>query len=949
MLAGIPLQSFYTIMFNRHVLALVIALLISSISVAQQSALVKGRLVNKETNEPANEVQVIIPELNMLSTTDADGQYNFSQVPYGGYSLIIRSYNIEGDTLSFVVDKEVVDNGDVYVVSNDAGTSMRSQVMPVIALEDGTSELNDDGVSSQGVSGLLTASQDPFLNTAAFVFGPYRFQPRGYDRNQQDVQINGIMMNDLETGDAYWNQWGGLNDVFRGRSNTYGLQPSEYAYGGVNGNVYFDAVASSQRKQTRVTYSLSNRNYRNRLMVTHSSGLNKKGWAYSLSASKRWAKEGYIPGTFYDGYSYYAAVSKELKKHSFHLTTFGAPTKRGKGYPHIQELYDLAGTHYYNRNWGYQGGEKRNARVANVFQPAFIFNYQYKPNDRLHWNTAIGYQFGKNKNSTFDWYNAQNPWPDYYRNLPSYYLNAPVPNETAAEAVKQSIQENPDLLQVNWDRIYNTNYSNFETLYNADGQQGNDINGRRSLYVLCNDVEEMKRLSFNTYGTYYVNEHINVNAGLNYIHQTTENYRELADLLGGDYYLNYNQFAERTYVGNKTLGQYDVENPNRAIRQGDKYRYDYITRYDKTWVWGQGIFTYNKFDFFIAGNLSLNSFSRKGLYRNGLFPDNSLGKSIVENFLTYSAKGGVTYKINGRNYIFVNAGYFTGAPTIENTYVAPRLRNTTVTNPVVQKTKSLEAGYYLKSPKFNGRLVGYVTDITDAVEIKRFYNDAPDYETFVNYVLQGVNTRFTGTEIALDVKVSPSLSVTGVAAIGQAFYTNNPLVSIYKDNDSTTLAGSKKVYVKNYYLGVGPQSAYTLGLNYSSKQYWYAHLNCSYFDRNYMDASVDRRSGEAVDLITPNSDRWNAILAQERVPSAFTVDMFVGKSFYLSKIFKQIPGRVFLYINVGVNNLLNNKNIITGGFEQLRYSFDQAGPAKFPNKYFYGYGTNYFINMSLKF
>lgn len=937
-------------MYIRLSLLFLFSLLFSSTTWAQESALVKGKLVGSVSKTPVTDAQIIIPQLSLLATSDANGNFTFSQVAFGSYMMIISNYNAEKDTISLVVNSAVVEIGEIPVKHNDAGTSLQSINMPIIAMEETDFDSEEDGVSGQNVSGLLTASRDPFLNTVAFTFGPYFFQPRGYDRNQQDIQINGVTMNDIETGEASWGQWGGLNDVFRGTNNTYGLQPSDFAFGGINGNVFFDAVAAKQRKQTRVTYSLSNRNYNHRLMVTQNSGLNEKGWAYSFSASKRWAKEAYVPGTFYDGYSYYAAVSKVMKKQAFHFTTFGAPTRRGKSYPQIQELNDLAGTNFYNRNWGYQNGEKRNARVSDVFQPVFILNHEYKPNDKFHWNTALGYQFGKSKNSNLDWFNALNPWPDYYGYLPSYYLYSRQPNPTLADETRQMYKDNPDMLQVNWDRMYNVNYMNQETVYNANGIEGNNVTGKRSLYVLSNFVENVKKATFNTYGSYLPNEHARFYAGLNIIQQNTESYKELADLLGGDFYVDLNQFAQRTYAGNTTLNQNNVDVPNRVIKTGDKYGYDYITRYNKSWVWGQGIFTYNKVDFFISGNIGMNSFSREGLYRSGLFPDSSLGKSATNLFLTYGAKGGVTYKINGRNYLFVNAGYTTQAPTIDNTYISPRQRNSIVSNPEVQKNQTLEAGYYLKSPKLNGRLVGYVTDSKDGIEIQRFYNDAPEYETFVNYAMRKINTRFTGIEFALEGKISSSLSATAVAAVGQSFFTNNPLVSIYRDNDTATLATDRKVYINNYYLGVGPQSAYSLAFDYRSKKYWYATLSFNYMDRNYLSPAADRRSEQAVDLVTPGSERWKDILDQEKAPSFYTVNLFFGKSFMMSKIIKQLPRSTFLYVNVSVNNLLNNKQIITGGFEQLRYSYDASvGADRFPSKYFYGYGRNYSVNVSLKF
>lgn len=918
----------------------------------KKTALVKGKLLNKATNEIANDVQLTIPYLKILSVSDGGGEFNFSQVPYGSHFLVIGGNTMKLDTIRFDVNASIIDLGILTVVPNDAATSVQSIDIPTIALEDNNVSASDDGVGSQNISGVLTASRDPFLNTTAFVFGPYRFQPRGYDRNQQEVQINGAPMNDIETGDAYWNQWGGLNDVFRGRSNSYGLQPSDYAYGGINGTTFFDASAASQRKQTRVTYSLTNRLYRNRLMVTHSSGLMKNGWAYSLSASRRWSKEGYVSGTFYDGYSYYAAVSKVIgNKHKFNLVTFGAPTRRGKSAPAVQEAYDLAGSNFYNPNWGYQNGEKRNAKVADFFQPTYLFNYEYTPNSRTRWNTAFGFQHGLNKNSTLDWYNAADPRPDYYRYLPSWQLeNFKSTPDIAAQEYANAVsywQSNDANRQVNWDRLYEVNRNNYEIIRNVNGNPGDSAFGHRSLYVLSNDVDNLKKFIFNTNLQHAVSEHVTFFTGLSFVSQKTESYRQLADLLGGDFFVNYNQFADRTYKNN-SLSQNDLRNPNRIINVGDKYSYNYISRFNKVQWWGQGVFTFNKVDLFIAANFGSNSFSREGLFQNGLYADNSFGKSAIQRFAIYGLKGGITYKINGRNYLFINGSLNQDAPTNDNTFVSPRTRNQVVENPTAQKTNSLEGGYLLHAPRINGRLVGYVTDVKNATEIKRFYNDDPSYQTFVNYTLTNMNTRFTGIEFALDVKVSSSLNVTGVAAVGQAFYTNRPTVNVYRDNDTVTSASSRETFIQNYYLAVGPQSAYSLGLNYRSRRYWYASLSSNYFARNYVDVNPDRRSTAAAEGIVRNSPEWNNIINQQVNPTAFTLDLFFGKSFLLSKIVKSLPRNTFLYLNVGVNNLLDNQDIRTGGFEQLRYDFAGKNPNKFPPKYFYGFGRNFFVNLSIK-
>lgn len=924
---------------RKYVPLTALALAPLTVVVAQvQTGMVKGRVVSALTNAPATDVQVSLPALRQLTNTDADGNFTLSRIPYGNHTLVIGGALARPDSVRILVGSDVVVLNDIQVLPNEQATSMQSIQIPTIALEE-TDGGDDDGAKTSSVSGLLSANRDPFLNAAAFVFGQMRFQPRGYDRNSQQVLVNGAPMNDVETNDAYWNQWGGLNDVFRGRSNTYGLQPSEYAYGGLNGTVFFDATAANQRRQTRLTYSASNRQYRNRLMLTHSTGLLKNGWALSVSGSRRWAQEGHIPGTFYDGYSYYLSVSKKLsEQHTLSFTTFGAPTKRGKSAPVFEEAVDITGDPFYNPNWGYQKGEKRNARVANVFQPVFQLTHEWTPSDRTKLLTTFSYQTGKNRNSVLDWYNAPDPRPDYYRNMPS---TRALDDKNPADAPFNTIR------QIQWDDLIQANYASVENL--------NGTPQKRSLYVTGDDVDDINKFVFNTTLQQVVSDYVRVSGGVSLIKQRTQSYRELTDLLGGDFYRNLNQFANFNNNQGINITANDVNNPDNVVHVGDRYSYNYVNNFNKGWVWGQGQATFNKVDLFVAANFGLNSFDREGLWRSGLYAagNESYGKSERQDYVMFGAKAGATYKLNGRNYLFLNAGVQQDAPTLDNTFISPRSRNYVFPKATEQIAYTMEGGFLHRAPSLNIRAVGYATDTKDETVLKRFFLETGGANSFVQYVMSGVNTRNIGAELAVEYKISPALSATGVAAIGQAFYTDNPQVDIYLDNliDSTGsggYSGSEKVYIKNYYLAVGPQSAYTVGLNYRSPKYWYANLNANYYDRSYVDIAPTRRTENSVAGFAPGSTDYNRILNQEKLPSAFTLDLFFGKSFLLSKTMKKLPRNTFLYLNAGVSNLLDNTDIRTSGFENLRV--DKNGQInRFPSKYFYAFGRNFFVNVSLKF
>ena len=315
-------------------------------------------------------------------------------------------------------------------------------------------------------------------------------------------------------------------------------------------------------------------------------------------------------------------------------------------------------------------------------------------------------------------------------------------------------------------------------------------------------------------------------------------------------------------------------------------------------------------------------------------------------------KGGIDYKIDGRNILYLNGAYNITPPSPDNTFISAATRDYTVQSPAMQKNQSIEAGYMIRSTKFTGRITAYAEETRDATQIKRFFNDDPAYYTFVNYVMTGVDTRSIGAEVALDYKVISQLSISGVASVGQSFYLNNPNIKVYLDNDTTQTATPSTTYIKNYYLATGPQSTYILGFNYHPKRGFFVQLNFNYFDRNYVEINPNRRTAAASGLNPAGSPQWHAIFDQEKLPSAFTMDLRAGKNFQLSQMSKTInkfSHNSVLNISGSIGNLLNNTNVINSGYEQLRYDYTYSNPAKFANKYIYAMGINFSITATLKF
>jgi len=654
-----------------------------------------------------------------------------------------------------------------------------------------------------------------------------------------------------------------------------------------------------------------------------------------------WSQEGYQEGSFYDSYGYYLGIEKLFTdKHRLALSVIGNASRRGRAGGATQELYDLTGSNYYNSYWGYQEGEKRNSRVSTINQPLFMLTYEWKDREKVTLRSNSYAQFGRNGTTALDWYDGKDPRPDYYRNLPSYQED-PV----LAAQVEQAILDDPNLLQVDWAYMYEANRNSQETIENADGIEGNNVTGKAARYILEERRFDNLRFGHSTSFEWNAADRVTLHGGVNWQRQQTSYYKVVEDLLGAEFHVDVNKFAERDFPENDDAAQNDLNNPNRIVREGDVFGYDYDAVVCETGGWLQGLFTTDAVDYSVSVGLSNNHFFRNGHTRNGIFPENSFGKSEKKNFLQYQLKGNVTYKVTGKHFLFATASYENKAPTFRDAFISPRSRNDVVPNLDSEKITSVEAGYLMKSPDFKARAVFYYTQFKDKSQNISFYND--DQNNFVNYSISGVDTRHIGVELMAEAKIIPGLYASVVAALGQHIYTDRMTATVTQDNTAEIIE-NQTVYADNYYLGGYQQNAATLGLDYRSPKFWRIGIDVNYLNGVWININPARRTVAAVELVEEDSDLWNNILDQEKADHAFTMDLNGGYSWKMNKTAKGMKKNWFMYLNVGLSNVLNKKDIRTGGYEQYRYDFEDKDPDKFARRYYYGYGFTAYVNLSFR-
>ena len=818
--------------------------------------------------------------------------------------------------------------------------STTNDVVDFFSISLSDDELNDDTSASDNISGLLNSSMDVFYRTAAYEFSSSFFKVRGLDSDNAIVHINGIKMNKLYNGRPQWSNWGGLNDVLRNQELSNGSIPLKYNFGGILGSNNINIRASEYGEGGRITYSSSNRSYSNRLMATYNSGMLEKGWAYSLSIGRRWGNEGYQDASFYDSNSAFLSVQKIFNsKHSLNLAAIYAPNRRGKVSPNTQEVYDLKGIKY-NEYWGYQDGEKRNSRVKRVVEPIILLNHDWSIDENSSLETSIGYQFGEMGNSRLDYAGGGNPSPAYYQDLPSYFLaDTNGPDYEGAYIAQENFVNDG---QINWNRIYDANITN-------------NLSNLNAAYVLYEDRVDDTQLTINSAYNREINENIKITSSVNYRNLVSDNFAEISDMLGGYSYSNIDSFDNLDY---------NLLSPNSIVSDGDKFKYHYKMNAEEISLFSMINFSYNKLEFYLAGDLTNTTYQRDGIFENEANAGNSSGKGEEIKFDGYGVKAGITYKFSGKHILDFNSAYLQKAPSIRNTFTNSRVNHNIVgsdanglinNSPITEeKVMSFDANYIFRTPIFTGRLTGFYSEVKDANEISFYYADGlvgfEDDSEFIQEILQGIDKKYLGVEFGVEAQIIPTVKLKGAASIGQYTYDNNPYLYLGADNNTVAVGPSN---LENYKIAGGPQRAYSVGFEYRDPDYWFIGVTSNFFTNTYVDVSPLTRTQNfylAQDGLPFNDydiDIARDLLRQEKFDDYMVVNMIGGKSWKIDDY--------FVGFFASINNILDQK-YRTGGFEQGRNANyqqllqDTNKPKRvFGPKYWYGRGTNYFLNLYFRF
>ncbi len=921
-----------------------------------QQPVINGRLVDAITDVPLPLVKIAVEGSFVQTFSNSEGFFSLELPTIDNTDLILVFSRNGFITKRFPVKFSNVDR-ELNDISLQPDPFLEREQINSISLSD-SDILSDEG-DFDNISGILQATRDVYLNAAAFDFSQTFFRVRGLGSEYGKLLINGIEMNKAFDGRPQWSDWGGLNDVQRNQVFTNGLLPNDYAFGGLAGTTNFIMRASKYQKGSRFSFSSSNRSYTGRATATYASGEEKNGWFYAFSIGRRYAKEGYVDGTVYDANSFFLSLEKNISKvHSINFSGIYTPNTRGKSAPLTDEVFELKGR-TYNPYWGFQDGEIRNSRIKEVKEPILILNHFWKISDQIDLNTNLAYQFGEISNSRIDYggttsinLNEQesflgggaNPDPVYYQKLPSYFFRFESnQNFEAAYRAEKDIQENG---QLDWKQLYVANQA-------IAGENNNAI------YALAEDVNRDKTLTANSILNWSFNDKLKLNSTISFTNLKSQNFGRIADLFGAKGFLDIDVFAEEDLDNPlRQAAQSDLQQVNRVVGEGDRYKYDYDISSVSAEVFSQLQYKFRKLELSLSAKLGTTNYERTGNFQNGLYPDNSIGAGEKVDFFNYGIKSGVIYKFSGRQNLEANLAYFTKAPGFKNAFVNPRQNNEIVEKITEEIINSADLSYRYRSGKFNLRLTGYFSQIDNSTEVSYYYTNGlsglgrEDITAFVQEILTDVDKQYLGIELGGEYQVTSTLKVKAAGSLGQFIYSNNP--RLYMTSASFTGVVDYGIsYLKNYRLAGGPQRAGQIGVEYRDPDYWWFGASLNYFSHAFIDVNPLTRTAnfntdyDGLPILEYDAEIARNLLSQEQFDHYFLVNMVGGKSWRIKD--------KYLGFFLSVNNVLDEL-YKSGGFEQARNSNyrtlkedrDREMPV-FGNKYWYGYGTSFFANVYLRF
>lgn len=839
---------------------LFVAVLFISASVLGQTK-ITGEVVD-ETNQPLPGASIVVKGTTNGTSTDFDGKFTLQAgadsgtivISFIGFQSNEVSFSSSNSNLGTIQLQEDASLDEIIVTATSFAIDRKTPVaVSTIKAADIERKLG-----SQEFPEVLKSTPGVYATKSGGGFGDGRINLRGFNSENVAVMINGVPVNDMENGRVYWSNWAGLSDVTSAMQVQRGLGASKVAVPSIGGTINILSKTSDVQKGGNIIASTGNNGYQ-KYGFTLSTGLLDSGLAATVSFAKI-EGEGYVDGTQFKGFNYFVNLSKEINdNHKLSFTTFGAPQRHGQRQNRstIDTYRNAESGNRFNPDWGYKNGQVTHIEDNFYHKSQTSLNHYWTMSEDTSLSTAVYASFGTGGGGGTAGTN---------RDLFSVRLGG---------------SDQP----VDLDNIVEIN--------RANGALGSEAILRASR----NDHEWFGVLS--TFKT-KISDNLDLIAGVDWRTYTGKHFREVTDLLGGEYYFDDN----------------NVNNPNAALSVGDKMGYNNDGEVGWLGFFGQLEYGTDNFNAFVSTSVQKTSYQRIEYFLYDLSTEagRDLATSDKINLNGYSIKGGANFKLDDVQNVFANIGYFE-RPAIF-TAVFNGYNNTKINADAEnEKVFSMELGYGLRGEKLAANVNLYRTQWNDRTFTRNIRATEPGAEDYTANLL-GVNALHQGVEFDFTYKHSAKLNFTGMLSLGDWKWDNDlDNVPVFDENQNEVDRIS--LPIQGLRVSDAAQTTAALGMLYKFWDRTSLTLDYNYFADLY--ARIDVL--DYANASTRPTDSWKA-------PNYSTMDASLRHGFKLGEFDTTLTFRV--------NNLFDT--------EYIADAIDASDPLVY-----FGFGRTFSLSAKIKF
>lgn len=642
--------------------------------------------------------------------------------------------------------------------------------------------------------------------------------------------------------------------------------------------------------QTQVALYGAQSGYRAALRFSHAQMLSNS-WSLSSSIWSQTGRDMFVEGVFRNTLSPELTLKKSFgDNHFLSLDASLYYSTRGLQYGSTSEAFELIGSNFYNPSWGFYNGEVRNSRVRRDLNPNLSLHYQRPFGDQTTLILEASADYSRRANSSIGWYDATTPMPDYYRKMPSFMSEGDV--QDYVTNIWRTNQT--DYTQINWDELVRLN-----TL-SASGN---------AFYVVEDRVERGLDLDLAAMFHSQLGDRLTLTYGAEYRIEDTRYYKQMRDLLGADYLLDYDQFIGDSY--NKTLPlQNNLQNPYNYVVEGDRFGYDYTQYHTIFDAILRAQYRANRFDLNVEATIGGETYCRIGHFEKERFSSSaSYGESTEISLSPYTMRLSLGYASAANQYYAIKLVSSRLSPQSRNlflnetaaSYLAPSLEGELI--------NSVALAFRLNSPKVSLSGEVYALQSRSGSSVYSLYDDLTS--TMCRVSITDIGYASYGVELTADVRLHSDLKLTATLAAGRYFYDTNPYVELYDDYDLISISSPTESKMSGVNIGNTPQLAATTSLAYFGLSRFIFNLSSSYSAFRYEQPSIARRSERLLTQAFVNDESAAAALNQTRLDDIFDVELGVSRYFWFEE-----GGR--LALRLSVRNLLGQNDRVVYAKESDR-------------------------------